>query len=275
MKGLIDYCTTLAAQWLRGWLLSHDLPHSPHLRVILTPRPQIQASISIDPSSLNEIITTLNKDNQVEFFTNANKEIIFKYVPPGVEGSGKKAFSSKEEEFVYQCIARAGDRGIWTKDIKIQSGLTQQALMKIYKVLEGRLAIKTVKSIASKSKKMYMLYDIEPAKELTGGPWYTDQDFDHEFIDELRNYCFGLISTTDSQSVSEITARLVEDNISKVKLTEQDVQQLVRTLELDGKVEKDEEDGEVRYRSMVPLENDGKGEKEGGGKVRVGGSSTR
>ena len=152
--------------------------------------------------------------------------------------------------------------------------MPQQTLTKIWKVLEGRNAIKTVKSITSKSKKMYMLYELEPAKELTGGPWYTDQDFDHEFIDELRTYCFGLISTADSQSVGEITSRLVEDNISKVKLTTEDVQQLVRTLELDGKVESYMEGEDKRYRSMMPVVAPGKGKKDGG-KVRAGGNSTR
>ena len=28
-----------------------------------------------------------------------------------------------------------------------------------------------------------MLFDVEPAKEITGGPWYTDQEFDHEFVE--------------------------------------------------------------------------------------------
>ena len=30
-----------------------------------------------------------------------------------------------------------------------------------------------------------MLYDIEPSVELTGGAWYTDQEMDTDFIDQL------------------------------------------------------------------------------------------
>ena len=30
---------------------------------------------------------------------------------------------------------------------------------------------------------MYMLFDLEPAKELTGGPWYTEQELDSGFIE--------------------------------------------------------------------------------------------
>ena len=45
-----------------------------------------------------------------------------------------------------------------------------------------------MRSITSKSKKLYILFDTVPAKELTGGPWYTDQEFDHEFLAELSKF---------------------------------------------------------------------------------------
>ena len=33
-----------------------------------------------------------------------------------------------------------------------------------------------------------MLYDLIPAKEISGGPWYTEQEFDGEFVDELCKF---------------------------------------------------------------------------------------
>mmetsp|Transcript_21007 Transcript_21007/g.43823 ORF Transcript_21007/g.43823 Transcript_21007/m.43823 type:complete len:303 (-) Transcript_21007:44-952(-) len=207
---------------------------------------QIQDGMEIETEALQNCIQDLLADKSIELFRDPGNNLVFKLV----EANG--AFTNKEEEFVYQCIARAGDRGLWTKDIKIQSGLPANTLTKIYKTLEGRMAIKTVKSITSKSKKMYMLYDLEPAKELTGGPWYTDQDFDHQFIDELRTYCLTRIDNSESQSVAEITTQLELDAISKVKLTKTDVKQLLRTLELDGQVEAFSEGGENRYRTMKP-----------------------
>jgi hypothetical protein len=32
-------------------------------------------------------------------------------------------------------------------------------------------------------KKVYMLYNLEPDRSVTGGSWYTEQDFDSEFVD--------------------------------------------------------------------------------------------
>ena len=72
---------------------------------------------------------------------------------------------------VYQFIERAGNLGIWTKDIKIRSNIHQQTLNKIIKTLEGRKLVKPVKSVNSKTKNLYMLYDLIPAEEITGGAY--------------------------------------------------------------------------------------------------------
>ena len=69
---------------------------------------------------------------------------------------------------VYQVIEKAGDKGVWTKDIRTQTNIQQQALNKIFKTLETRCLIKPVKSVTAKAKKLYMLYDLNPAREITG-----------------------------------------------------------------------------------------------------------
>lgn len=35
-----------------------------------------------------------------------------------------------------------------------------------------------------------MLYDIEPDRTVTGGTWYSGQEFDSEFIDVLTQQCY-------------------------------------------------------------------------------------
>jgi len=34
-----------------------------------------------------------------------------------------------------------------------------------------------------------MLYDVQPDRSVTGGSWYTDQDFDSQFVDTLVMMC--------------------------------------------------------------------------------------
>ena len=40
-----------------------------------------------------------------------------------------------------------------------------------------------------------MLYDLQPDKSVTGGAWYSDQDFESEFVDVLTNQCHKFLLT--------------------------------------------------------------------------------
>ena len=53
--------------------------------------------------------------------------------------------------------------------------------------------------MVSKSKKLYVLFDVVPAKSVTGGPWYSDQEFDHEFVSALSNFIVDLVVTHPNQ----------------------------------------------------------------------------
>lgn len=65
-----------------------------------------------------------------------------------------------EQLMIYQVIEKAGNKGIWTRDIKTATSVNQNTLTKTLKSLEGRHLIKTAKSVTSKSKKLYMLYEL-------------------------------------------------------------------------------------------------------------------
>jgi DNA-directed RNA polymerase III subunit RPC6 len=55
---------------------------------------------------------------------------------------------------VYQVVGKAGNAGIWTRDLKYMSGMQQTNLNKILKRLEARRLLKSVKSVAAKNRKM-------------------------------------------------------------------------------------------------------------------------
>ncbi len=54
-------------------------------------------------------------------------------------------------------------------------------------VLTGSLACQ------NPTRKIYMLYHLEPSVEMTGGPWYTDHELDTEFIKLLCSACLRFI----------------------------------------------------------------------------------
>jgi DNA-directed RNA polymerase III subunit RPC6 len=128
-------------------------------------------------------------------------------------------------------------RGIWKQDIRYATNIPQQSLDKILKLLEQRLLIKTVRSIGSKTKKLYMLYDIMPAKEITGGPWYTDQEFDHEFVAALSSFILQFIQSQKMVDAPTINIRVKKSGISTVELTLDELELVLQTLIYDGKIE--------------------------------------
>lgn len=42
-------------------------------------------------------------------------------------------------------------------------------------------------------KKVYMLFNLEPDRSITGGAWYCDQDFEAEFVDVLNQQCYRFL----------------------------------------------------------------------------------
>lgn len=42
-------------------------------------------------------------------------------------------------------------------------------------------------------KKVYMLYNVQPDRSVTGGAWYSDQDFESEFVEVLNQQCFKFL----------------------------------------------------------------------------------
>lgn len=85
-----------------------------------------------------------------------------------------------------------------------------------------------------------MLYNLTPAKELTGGPWYTELEFDHEFISELRTFlmhCVRRLNGGRGVTLAEIKEKMVQANVSRVQLSLEEVQQLMQTLAFDHLIE--------------------------------------
>jgi DNA-directed RNA polymerase III subunit RPC6 len=89
-------------------------------------------------------------------------------------------------------------------------------LAKTLKTLEQRCLIKSVRSITSKSKKLYMLYDAIPTKDITGGPWYVDQEFDHDFVARLHAFIVDTVAEKGMASLAYIADKVRTSGISRV-----------------------------------------------------------
>jgi len=150
------------------------------------------------------------------------------------EEANKLAGLSSEQRLVYDVCDRASNKGIWTRDIKLATNIPQHNLTKILKVLEVKNLIKSVRSIASKSKKLYMLFDQMPTKEITGGPWYTDQEFDQKFTEELGKFIVKAVGSRGRANINDISEIVKNSGVFKVELREEDIALMLNTLVYDG-----------------------------------------
>lgn len=138
-------------------------------------------------ASVEQRVAAINKllqQGQLEILTR-NNNLIYRYKDP-LRVSNVPKGADNEEKIVYSIIEEAGNKGIWIRDIRVKSNLIMTQLNKILKNLESRKLIKAVKSVNASKKKVYMLYNMEPDRTVTGGAWYQDQDFESEFVDVLN-----------------------------------------------------------------------------------------
>lgn len=179
--------------------------------------------------------------------------LFYKYKDPSKKTTNKGA--DTEEKVVYKIIEEANNKGIWIRDIRFKSNLNMTQLNKVLKSLETKKIIKAVKSVSASKKKVYMLYDLEPDSTVTGGAWYQDQDFESEFVDVLSQQCHRflvqkfeeankqgggpvLIRNRSYATSNDVHKFISELGISKVSLSETDIESILYTVVLDNNAER-------------------------------------
>mmetsp|Transcript_914 Transcript_914/g.2036 ORF Transcript_914/g.2036 Transcript_914/m.2036 type:complete len:303 (-) Transcript_914:24-932(-) len=195
---------------------------------------QVKQSFGDRYEKLAGAINELLQANRVQLFKQGN---VLVYRAIKEETALKFEGLGAEEMLVHQVIERSGNKGIWTRDIKLATSIPQHNLTKTLKILEQRSLIKSVRSVVSKSKKLYVLFDVTPAKTVTGGPWYSDQEFDHEFVTALSDFIVEMVRSAEMMDLASISDRIKQSGISKIELSPEETELIVNTLVYDGRLE--------------------------------------
>ena len=192
------------------------------------PVERVAAAVNLLLKSKSVVVCTLGRSEAATLV----------YKEANVEETNRMKGLTENDLLVLQLISESDNLGIWSKDLRVRSNLQQNTMAKALKNLENRELIKAVKSVNTRNKKVYMLKHLEPSKEITGGAWYTEQEFDAEFITVLYETCFRYISDKgDGVTLEEIAEFICEKNISTVELRMEEVNQIVDTLVYDGRVD--------------------------------------
>lgn len=205
----------------------------------------------IPPQQRVTAINRLLSTGQIELLKQGSN-LLYKF-KDSQAASKTKGFES-EEKLIYQIVEDANNKGIWIRDIRYKCNLQMTQVNKILKSLESKKLIKAVNSVAAGKKKVYMLYNLEPDSSVTGGAWYSDQDFESEFVDVLSQQCHKFLLQKREQaqelgldaislhnasfaSSSEVLKFISQLGISKVALSTKNIETILNTLVYDGQVE--------------------------------------
>lgn len=184
--------------------------------------------------NLVTIINSLLKENRVKVLT-LNSTLIYRAVDQLI--ANKLNELGQEHKLVYEVCEQSGNKGIWTKDIKNATKLSQHLLTKILKHLENIQLIKSVRSVNSKSKKLYMAFHVVPDKELTGGPWYTDDEFDQEFVNSLCKFIANSVNKSKYIDIDSIISIINTAGFLQHPLTNDELETVIQTLVYDNIIE--------------------------------------
>jgi len=228
----------------------------------------LQSSMNdVDPRERALGINKLLVDGKLDLFKSEGG-LLYRLKTPSKASAIR---GDQEEKVVFKIIEGAGNIGMWLRDIRLKSNLVQTQLTKVLKSLETKKLIKAVKCVNATKKRVYMLYNLEPDRSVTGGAWYSDQDFESEFVEILNQQCHrflyhkleksrecqeGPIAAKHmSMSSSDEVLRFISDlGISKVQLRNEDIESILDTIIFDGKAEKSEGmDGAKLYRAIESL----------------------
>eukprot|EP00923_Selenidium_pygospionis_P014551 GHVN01025103.1.p1 GENE.GHVN01025103.1~~GHVN01025103.1.p1 ORF type:complete len:270 (+),score=43.10 GHVN01025103.1:181-990(+) len=156
---------------------------------------------------------------------------------------------------IYCAIEDSDTRGIWTADIRKATTLPAHAIQKGVKLLsdEAQL-IKQVKNVHVKNKKMYMLSHLEPCKEVAGGTFYNDGEFDEELVVKLKERASHLLRSGQQSSLEDISIYVKSAGFGRDISTEE-IALVLRTLEFEQKLIRsfDEASGRTVYKVSLSV----------------------
>lgn len=114
------------------------------------------------------------------------------------------------DDIVFEVIKEAEKNGIWIRDIRFKTKLSQIILNKALKSLENKKLIRSIKTISN--RKLYILYDLQPDDTITGGACYDSGYIREDIVKNLKSACFQYLYDLYKNSYDQVMANLHELN---------------------------------------------------------------
>lgn len=143
---------------------------------------------------------------------------------------------ASDDYAVYCAIEDAGSTGAWTLDICRSSGLQSHVVQRAVKNLhEVKKLIKPLKSIHQRNRKIYILAHLEPSKEIVGGTFYDNAEFDEGLVQRLRDQIIHVLKNGSKSTLSDISNYIRSSGFGK-DLSDDDLKLVLATLQLEQQI---------------------------------------
>ncbi|KAL3818090.1 hypothetical protein ACJIZ3_003995 [Penstemon smallii] len=140
------------------------------------------------------------------------------------------------EHAILNAIKARKDNGIWVRDIKLETKLTDHVVTKSIKSLLAKNLIKEVVNIQNKGKKHYMATEFKPSKEMTGGDWYVDGNLDKELINVLKQLCMRFMRAQKVATLEGVHTDLKKNRVVTFEISSQQVAEILNSMVLDNDI---------------------------------------
>ncbi|KAM4058645.1 RNA polymerase rpc34 subunit [Hirsutella rhossiliensis] len=141
---------------------------------------------------LARVVQSLSDDKLFITMREASGQVLWKW-RDAQEAHKYKQCATDEQGMVYSLIDDSGGDGIWSQTLQKRLNMHDSVLKNALKQLQAKGLIAPFKNVEHPNKKMYIKASIRPSDRATGGPWYTDQNLDEAFIEELQRVVFDFI----------------------------------------------------------------------------------
>jgi len=213
---------------------------------------EIQAGLGIDNKAMMDAVNRLQTQNRLSLLTKGEKLVFQAKSIDSMQTEAK--MGTAQERLIYQHIKAADTKGIRARDLRGRTGLEKTTFSRLLRKMESRKLIKKVSSIATPKQPVYMLAELTPHKSLTGGVFYTSNEFDRAFSEMLNKiavkFANDRVKKAEEEHVGHPLTMLEEScfhsrdllehinstGLSNEPLTESDLSQILATLVWDAKL---------------------------------------
>jgi DNA-directed RNA polymerase III subunit RPC6 len=209
--------------------------------------------VSLDQIRIS--LPNLSKEHLVDFLNkliNSNKITIFK--KDGLVYYKSTSGSDDYESLLLNLISQSSTEGLWFREIKEKTNMPHNLAMKILRNLENKRLIKSMKCIKN-NRKVYVLYDLVPSDDVTGGYWFNENEVDLECVQNIFKIVYQfikkntfiedpncLIKINNCPTLYEIGEYLNGLKILNYEIKEKDLKSLLDVMIYEDKIEMIEEE---------------------------------